>query len=262
MPANAIGSDLQSVPYDPTDPTEGPCGADEGQTPTPPTTCSKPVDEAVDAEPDLSTCYAGGWESTQKPGTTFSDGQHPGGFPTSNGYPIYVQGDQPWRNQKLGDASSKTIFQAGCAMTATAMAMSGMTGKTITPSAVDDYMKTHDGMNGSSLDWDKIGGAANPPIHVDRKTLTSNEMLKSVLDHAPVVFAINHSGGSGDQHWLVATGVTADGTGITATDPATGKVLTFKPNADGSKFECANAPYPGGARDYVMTGSAAVFSRS
>src|SRR6185312_7638761 len=127
--------------------------------------------EIVDAGTDLSSALgtdwaSGGWDSP-KPSTnapTFSDAAH-ASFPTSNGYPIYRQGDSEWANQKIGTgANSKNLHQVCCAMSSAAMAMSKLTGTTITPAMIDAFMKANGGMNGNNIaDWKKFGELATPP---------------------------------------------------------------------------------------------------
>src|SRR5437868_3919071 len=73
-------------------------------------------------------------------------------FPTSrDGTPRYRQGDPQWGSRRLGHSSS--LASAGCAVTATAMAVSKISGKVINPGELDRYMDTHHGYAGNGILW-------------------------------------------------------------------------------------------------------------
>jgi len=271
---DAIRSDFQPMSFDPdasVAESELPMSQAPASPCTPAPTCSSPKDEIVDAGPDLSSTLntdwaGGGWDTpamapkAAPSETTFSDAKH-SEFPTSNGFPIYRQGDSEWADQKIGTgAKSKNLHQVGCAMSSAAMAMSKLTGTTITPATIDAFMKANGGMNGNKIaDWKKFGQLATPPVDVNRTKRSPTDMLADLRAGKPVVFGVNYTGGTDTHHWLLATGIAPDG-GIMANDPATGNVITFELNKATGKFECASEVKKGVTHDYVMTGDAAVFT--
>jgi len=74
-------------------------------------------------------------------------------------YPHYSQADPRWGQVILG--RNKTIKQAGCAITAMAMAISGDSGKEITPKMLDHYLDKNGGYLGDSIIWERALEAAN-----------------------------------------------------------------------------------------------------
>ena len=62
---------------------------------------------------------------------------------TARTYPLYKQCDSKWGSEHLG-TSSKTICQAGCAMSSLAMGLAGI-GKNYNPSTLNTWLKGHGG---------------------------------------------------------------------------------------------------------------------
>src|SRR5688572_6152749 len=77
---------------------------------------------------------------------------------TREGVPMYKQGDPRWSRVIL--ESKKTIRQSGCALTATAMALSKLSGKQIDPKQLDAYLDSVKGYNDDGLYWDKAAAFA------------------------------------------------------------------------------------------------------
>jgi LysM repeat protein len=75
-----------------------------------------------------------------------------------DGTPLYRQGDAAWGHTVLGH--SRTISQAGCAMTSVAMAISKISGHRIDPGQLDSYLDQHHGYAGDALKWDTAAQAA------------------------------------------------------------------------------------------------------
>ncbi|WP_164014593.1 transglycosylase SLT domain-containing protein [Pyxidicoccus trucidator] len=176
-------------------------------------------------------------------------------FPTSrDGTPMYKQGDDQWGSRRLGTGSS--VGAAGCAMTATAMAVSKITGQTINPGEMDAYLDKNGGYSGNALNWGtaaKMGGlsAAKSPWNLD----TINKQIDA---GRPVVVGVDYRAGSngganGTDHWITITGRGSEnGKPVYyANDPATGKEITLRP--DGNRLS-------GGPSGYKTTGELVTFS--
>ncbi|KFE69077.1 LysM peptidoglycan-binding domain-containing protein [Hyalangium minutum] len=176
-------------------------------------------------------------------------------FPTSrDGTPMYRQGDPQWGGRRLGTSSS--LAAAGCAMTATSMAVSKITGKVINPGEMDQYLDTHGGYAGNGLIWGKAAqmgglGAAKQSWNLD----TIN---KQIDKGRPVVIGVDYKAGSngganGTDHWITVTGRGREGgkNVYYANDPATGKQITL--NQVGNRLV-------GGPKSYKSTGQLVTFS--
>ena len=156
---------------------------------------------------------------------------HVGRFPLSaDGTPMFRQGDPEWGNRILGH--NTTIARAGCAMTATAMAMSKITGKLITPKQLDAYLDTHGGYAGDGLYWDKA--AQMQGLHMGSPAWSLSTIDKQLAAGRPVVVGVDYHAGSagganGTDHYITLTGhKTVNGKDVyTANDPATGKGITL-----------------------------------
>jgi hypothetical protein len=176
-------------------------------------------------------------------------------FPTSrDGTPMYRQGDPQWGSRRLGNSSS--LASAGCAMTATSMAVSKISGKVINPGEMDQYLDTHGGYSGNALNWDtaaRMGG-----LHASKQAWNLNTINKQIDAGRPVVVGVDYKPGSnggsnGTDHWITITGRgTENGKPVYyANDPATGKEITLRP--DGGQLK-------GGPSGYKTTGQLVTFS--
>jgi peptidoglycan hydrolase-like protein with peptidoglycan-binding domain len=176
-------------------------------------------------------------------------------FPTSrDGTPMYRQGDPQWGSRRLGSSSS--LAAAGCAMTATAMAVSKISGKVINPGEMDAYLDKNHGYSGNALIWGaaaKMGG-----LGAAKQAWSLSTINKQIDAGRPVVVGVDHSPGSngganGTDHWIAITGRGKENgkTVYYANDPATGKEITLRTN--GSQLV-------GGPRPYRTTGELVTFS--
>jgi GH24 family phage-related lysozyme (muramidase) len=173
---------------------------------------------------------------------------------SADGTPIFRQGDAAWGGRILGDDSS--IASAGCAMTAVAMALSKISGRTITPAQLDGYLDKNGGYAGDGLVWgqaaDIIGAGASKP---GWSLSTINRQLDA---GRPVVMGVDYKagsngGGNGTDHWITVTGRgTVNGQAVYyANDPATGQQITLR--QEGNRLV-------GGPKNYRSTGELVVFS--
>ncbi len=176
-------------------------------------------------------------------------------FPTSrDGTPLYRQGDPQWGSRRLGTSSS--LSAAGCAMTATAMAVSKITGKTINPGEMDAYLDRNNGYSGNALKWGSA--AAMGGLGAAKHAWNLNTINKQIDAGRPVVVGVDYKPGSGGgangtDHWITITGRgTQNGKPVYyANDPATGKEITL--NVQGSRLS-------GGPQGYKTTGELVTFS--
>jgi predicted chitinase/LysM repeat protein len=153
-------------------------------------------------------------------------------FPTSrDGTPMYRQGDPQWGGRRLGTSSS--LAAAGCAMTATAMAMSKISGKVINPGELDRYLDTHGGYAGNGLIWGKAAQMAG--MGATKPGWSFGNINKQVDVGRPVVIGVDYKPGSngganGTDHWITLTGRGREGgrNVYYANDPATGKQVTLR----------------------------------
>jgi len=176
-------------------------------------------------------------------------------YPTSaDGTPMFKQGDAEWGSRTLGKSSS--LAAAGCAMTATAMAVSKITGKTINPGQMDAWLDKNGGYSGNGLIWGKAAqmgglGASKAGWNLD----TINKQIDA---GRPVVIGVDYKAGSnggsnGTDHWITITGRGKQGGKDVyfANDPATGKQITLS-NQGGRLV--------GGPQGYKSTGELVTFS--
>jgi predicted chitinase/LysM repeat protein len=153
-------------------------------------------------------------------------------FPTSrDGTPMYRQGDSQWGGRRLGTSSS--LAAAGCAMTATAMAISKISGKVINPGELDQFLDKNGGYSGNALIWGKAAQMAG--MGAAKSAWNFSTINKQLDVGRPVVIGVDHKPGSngganGTDHWITLTGRGREGgrTVYYANDPATGKQVTLR----------------------------------
>jgi uncharacterized protein (TIGR02594 family) len=178
-------------------------------------------------------------------------------FQTSaDGTPKYRQGDSEWGNRALGTGGSMSA--SGCAVTATAMALSKISGRTITPGELDKFMDRNGGYSGNAINWNAaarmIGGSMS-------SASWSMSSINRQLDAGrPVVIGVDYKQGSngganGTDHWVTVTGRgTENGRAVYyANDPASGKEMKF--TLDGNRLVGES-----GSKTYRSTGELRVIS--
>jgi hypothetical protein len=139
--------------------------------------------------------------------------------------PLFRQADPAWRTERLGvSGEGPTLAQAGCALTACAMALSRVGGRVLTPDALLRHLRASGGFQGPLLDWSAAGsaipgGTCATPGALDR------EQLDRELDAGrPVLLRVVHDvQGQPRQHWICLTGRDPASGLYTANDPATGR---------------------------------------
>ncbi len=198
------------------------------------------------AAPPAATTQPSGASATDASGRRYAT--------SADGTPLFRQGDAAWGGRILGDDSS--IASAGCAMVSVAMALSKISGRTITPAQLDSHLDRNGGYVGDALVWGKaasiIGASASKP---GWSVGTINRQIDA---GRPVVIGVDYKRGSnggsnGTDHWITITGRgTANGKAVYyANDPATGQQITL--SLDGGRLV-------GGPKGYRSTGELVVFS--
>ncbi len=180
-------------------------------------------------------------------------------FATSpDGTPQYKQADYEaggtWGARHLGNnaETQRTIASRGCAMTSVAMALSKLSGETITPAVLDAFLDARKGYDGNAIKWDTAGKVTDSPIAVTKKTAWSLDTVNAELAAGrPVVLGVDYkpgkSGGElGTDHWVCLTRRDPnDASRYFANDPATGTEISFLRQPDGTLLEeqkAANRP--------------------
>lgn len=181
---------------------------------------------------------------------------------TAQGVPLYSQGDERWSGTFLGASQDLSIRRAGCALTATAMAISKISGQLINPKELDAYLDSHGGYSGNALIWDVAAKARGLKVTWPYPAWSLPTIDKELGAGRPVVVGVDYRAGSGGgangtDHWVTLTARSVKGTAIsyTAHDPANGKAFTF--TAAGTVLKTTTAT--GAANNYVTTGELRTF---
>ncbi|HZH74401.1 MAG TPA: peptidoglycan-binding protein [Archangium sp.] len=200
-------------------------------------------------------------------------------FPSQDGYPVFAQGydettsrNEDWGIIVIASGTGRTVSAIGCAMTAVCMALSGITGRTITPDEMATFMKSKNGFGsgGDIQSWDLMGTLVSPQVDLFRKTGFTADKIDQELDAGrPVIVHVdyvtkNGAGkregkydGTGD-HWFLVTGRSPDKKQYRASDPALGRKLTLHRMADGRLEADVASKY---GTKYRTVGNAVTFSR-
>ncbi|MGZ7442745.1 C39 family peptidase [Paenibacillus sp. TH7-28] len=170
----------------------------------------------------------------------------------------YLDGTKPsWYNEKLGNSTKTNIYEAGCTLTAVAMAESWKRGKVINPSQLNKELKTKGVFVGASLKMESI-----PNIQFDRHmgsealfdSITSSDKsveilynyAKTSIDQGnPVLIDITKSQYQTDArsgHWILAVGYDEKSKDMLVINPSGGEVTSLKKmfkqgSAKGAKYK-------------------------
>jgi hypothetical protein len=172
-------------------------------------------------------------------------------FQTSpDGTPKYKQADYEaggnWGARNLGENADtkRTIASRGCAMTSVAMALSKLSGETITPAVLDGFLDAKNGYLGNAIKWNTAGKVTNSPIEVAKTTTWNLNTINAELAAGrPVVLGVDYKDGTsggklGTDHWVCLTRRDPnDSNRYFANDPATGMEISFLRQPDGKLVE-------------------------
>jgi hypothetical protein len=173
-------------------------------------------------------------------GGSNSSNSSPQGLPAQpvsmiDGVPLYRQGDPAWGTRKLGRDEDLSIHAAGCALTATAMAISKISGQPINPGELDEYLDRHDGYVGNGIKWGVAAQARGLQAVWPFPSWSLATLDRELAAGRPVVAGVDYKQGSagganGTDHWVTITGKFTQGAAVrySAHDPATGRKFTFK----------------------------------
>ena len=139
--------------------------------------------------------------------------------------PLFRQGDPAWRAERLGvSGEGPTLAQAGCALTACAMALSRMGGTFLTPDALLRHLRASGGFQGPLLDWSAAGSAVPGGTRASPGSLDCARVDQELAAGRPVLLRVVHEvQGHPRQHWICLTGRDPGSGQYTANDPATGR---------------------------------------
>lgn len=191
-------------------------------------------------------------------------------FKNSNGYPLYAQGDAEWGAKQIGTETGRgdTMARYGCAVSSVAMAISGITGRTVTPGELDAHMKQKRAMTGNAIgNWGAAGSVDGLGVQVTRQPhgkFGADRIDQELAQGKPVVVGVDYKTGPGNNrtrghdgktdHWLLITGKSADGKSYLANDPSTGNAITLR--KEGNRLVANNSD-----KDYQTTGDATTFGQ-
>jgi len=193
--------------------------------------------------------------------TQWRDTQTGREFPSRDGVPLFNQNDPAWGRQDLGTGSrNHTIGSAGCAISASAMAVSALSGQTVTPQEMDRHLDTNGGYDGDAVRFDRTAGAvrSNPPITATRqRNFSVSDIDRQLAQGRPVVIGVDYKNGRGTDHWMTVTGRNGDGT-YNVNDPAGGRAIRMAVR-DGQLVSADAASNGSGGRPYRFDGNAVTF---
>jgi LysM repeat protein len=202
--------------------------------------------------------------TTQAPtgtNTQFRDTQTGRQFPSRDGVPLFNQNDPAWGAQDLGTGrNNNTIGSAGCAISASAMAVSALSGQTVTPAEMDRHLDRNGGYSGDAVNFGQTASAvrSNPPITATRqRNFSVSDIDRQLAQGRPVVIGVDYKNGRGTDHWMTVTGKNADGT-YNVNDPAGGRAIRMA--VRGGQLVSADAASNGSrGRPYRFDGNAVTF---
>lgn len=174
------------------------------------------------------------WRDPVSPSRTYN---------SQDGVPLFNQGDPAWGTRRLGGTGPAergsdipSIGTHGCAITSVAMALSQLSGRTITPQQMDEYLDNNKGYSGNSVFFPKTTGilGGSPEITANRlDNLTIAQIDRELDEKRPVAIGVRYGGTQGrslsgtPDHWITLTGKNEDGT-YRANDPNGGVPITLR----------------------------------
>jgi hypothetical protein len=159
----------------------------------------------------------------------------PGPRRAADGTPLFRQADPAWRAERLGaDGEGPTLAQAGCAVTACAMALSRLSGQVLTPDALVRHLRQRGGFHGALVDWSCAGTVAGGGTRPAPAAFDRSAVDRELDAGRPVLLRVLHDvQGVPRQHWICLTGRDPGTRSYTANDPATGRTTALVPSEGG-----------------------------
>jgi hypothetical protein len=148
---------------------------------------------------------------------------------SADGTPLFRQGDPAWSAERLGkSAEGPTLSQAGCAVTACAMALSRLGGTVLTPDALVRHLREEGGFQGPLLDWSRATGAVSGVSRLTPGPFDAASVDRELGAGRPVLLRVAHDlHGRDRQHWVCLTGRDPRSGVYSANDPATGRSIAL-----------------------------------
>ena len=121
------------------------------------------------------------------------------------GHPYYSQNDPRWKNRPYG-GYGPTMGTSGCGPVALAMALSEVTGRSISPTELADFAMGSGTRDESGTNWNFISKASNQyGVKSRQQIFPTNQYITSALDNGPVVLS-GKEGGYGIASTLLGLG--------------------------------------------------------
>ena len=183
-------------------------------------------------------------------------------FDADRGTPLFDQDDPRWGRRHLGN-KHHTIDSAGCALTATAMAISRISGRRIDPGELDRWCDRNGGYFGNDLIWDRAARARG--LRAARPAFSLERIDANLAGGRPVVIGVNFKKGggvNGTDHWLTVTARRRDEKGrryYVCHDPGLGRQIRLYPH--GTRYGFGLKSPPGASHDYTTTAQLRTFYR-
>lgn len=144
-------------------------------------------------------------------------------LPNVNSVPMFRQGDERWGDRTLGNSSN--LRAKGCAVVASAMALSAITNKEIRPDLLDAHLDAANGYSGNNLRWEKAAQFAGA-YHQRHHSVDLRRLDDELNARRPVVLGVDYKNDGGIDHWITVKAKAKDSKGndvYIANDPATGQ---------------------------------------
>ncbi len=203
--------------------------------------------------------------TTQAPtgnNTQWRDEQTGREFPSRDGVPVFNQADPAWGAQDMGTGrNNNNIGRAGCAISASAMAVSALSGQTVTPQEMDQHLDANHGYSGDNVVFPKTAEAvqSDPPITATRQhNFSVSDLDQQLAQGRPVVIGVDYKNGQGTDHWMTVTGRNEDGT-YNVNDPAGGRTISMAVR-DGELVSADAASNGNNGQPYRFDGNAVTFA--
>ena len=128
--------------------------------------------------------------------------------PAADRTPLFRQGDPAWGAERLGPSGEgPTLAQAGCALTACAMALSRIGGTVLTPDALLKHLRASGGFQGPLLDWSAAASAIPGGTRASPGALDCAQLDRELDAGRPVLLRVVHEvQGRPRQHWICLIG--------------------------------------------------------
>jgi len=135
------------------------------------------------------------------------------------------QGDERWRNVRMGNEDSETIYSAGCLITSVAI-IARQLGADVTPVDVDVFLDKNNGyLENSKTSYMKEGYIEKylesefPGRDFSCEKISNKDVVNAIKDGEKLIVHVKSS--NPDGHWVVAEGINEKGE-IMVIDPRTG----------------------------------------